>query len=375
MADKKTGGLADVVVGETAICTVGHEGEELHYRGYSVTDLAEHASFEETAYLLLYGSLPNETELKRYRRTLASLRQLPPDVLAILERLPGTAHPMDVVRTGCSALAVFEPEEAGRSQTAIADRLLACVASMLLYWHHYHRTGIRLETASDSEEESAAAHFLRLLHNRRPDELHTRAMDVSLILYAEHEFNASTFAARVTASTLSDLYSAVTTGIGTLRGPLHGGANEAAMELIEAYANPDEAEQGILQKLAGKERIMGFGHRVYKVRDPRSDIIKTWSRRLSDQAGDRRLYEVSERIEQVMMREKRLFPNLDFYSASAYRLMGIPTAMFTPVFVLSRISGWAAHVFEQRAGNRLIRPSAAYTGPLPGPWLPIERRV
>ncbi|MFK7692613.1 2-methylcitrate synthase [Paenibacillus sp. HJGM_3] len=375
MADKKPGGLADVVAGETAICTVGHEGEELHYRGYSVTDLAEHASFEETAYLLLYGSLPHDTELKRYRRTLASLRQLPPDVLAILERLPGTAHPMDVVRTGCSALAVFEPEEAGRSQTAIADRLLACGASMLLYWHRYHRTGIRLETASDSEEESAAAHFLRLLHNRRPDELHTRAMDVSLILYAEHEFNASTFAARVTASTLSDLYSAVTSGIGTLRGPLHGGANEAAMELIEAYANPDEAEQGILQRLAGKERIMGFGHRVYKVRDPRSDIIKTWSRRLSDQAGDRRLYDVSERIEQVMMREKRLFPNLDFYSASAYRLMGIPTAMFTPVFVLSRISGWAAHVFEQRAGNRLIRPSAAYTGPPPSPWLPIEHRM
>jgi 2-methylcitrate synthase len=292
---------------------------------------------------------------------------------AILEQLPGSTHPMDVLRTGCSALAAFEPEGTGRSQLDIADRLLACSASMLLYWHHYHSSGTAIDT--ESGNDSVAGHFLRLLHGRHPSELHERAMDVSLILYAEHEFNASTFAARVTASTLSDFYSAVTTGIGTLRGHLHGGANEAAMELIEGFGSPDEAEKGILQMLAQRKLIMGFGHRVYTVSDPRSDIIKRWSAALSDAAGDRKLYKISERIEQVMLREKKLFANLDFYSASAYRLMGIPTLLFTPVFVISRISGWSAHVIEQRASNRLIRPGADYTGPEPKQWLPVDQRA
>ncbi len=377
MTVHKTGGLADVIAGQTAISTVGKQGKGLHYRGYSVHDLASSGSFEETAYMLLNGQLPNQEELKQYRRKLASLRLLPKGLLAILEQLPSTSHPMDVLRTGCSVLASFEPEEEDgrRTKRDVADRLLASFASMLMYWHHYHTSGIRLETGSSSEEESVAGHFLRLLHRHESNELHKKAMDVSLILYAEHEFNASTFAARVTASTLSDFYSAVTTGIGTLRGPLHGGANEAAMELIEGFQGPAEAEEGIVQMLAGKQRIMGFGHRVYTDSDPRSDIIKQWSRKLSEEAGDMRLYDISERIEQVMRREKKLFPNLDFYSASAYHLMGIPTSMFTPVFVISRITGWSAHIMEQRRNNRLIRPSADYTGPDPIPWLPMDQRL
>ncbi|MFC4779473.1 2-methylcitrate synthase [Paenibacillus sp. GCM10023252] len=374
MAIRKSGGLADITAGRTAISTVGKEGRGLTYRGYSIQDLAARATFEETAYLLIYGQLPNEAQLTAYRSRLAGLRKLPGGLLKILEQLPAKTHPMDVLRTGISALAAFEPEEEGRGQAELAERLLACSPSILLYWHHYKTSGNRISTDS-GEDEGAAGYFLRLLHGRVPSELHERAMDVSLILYAEHEFNASTFAARVTASTLSDFYSAVTTGIGTLRGSLHGGANEWAMDLIEKFDNPEEAERGIVQLLAQKRLIMGFGHRVYSISDPRSDIIKRWSKRLAEEAGEFKLYEVSERIERVMMREKKLFANLDFYSASAYYSLGIPTRFFTPIFVLSRISGWSAHIMEQRDNNRLIRPTADYSGPDPLPWLPLEQRL
>lgn len=372
MAVKKAGGLAEVIAGQTAISTVGKEGKGLTYRGYSIEDLAESGSFEETAYLLIYGKLPNKTELQQYKQKLTGLRKLPSGLRTILEQLSGSTHPMDILRTGISALSAFEPEASARNDYDIADRLLASCASILLYWHHYHTNGTRIETETDSG--SIAGHFLQLLHGRHPSELHEKALDVSLILYAEHEFNASTFAARVTASTLSDFYSGITTGIGTLRGPLHGGANEAAMELIEGFESPNAAENGVLQMLAHKKLIMGFGHRVYSVSDPRSDIIKKWSKTLSEEAGEMKLYEISERIEQIMLREKRLFANLDFYSASAYRLMGIPTPLFTPIFVISRISGWSAHIIEQRAGNRLIRPSADYIGPELKPWPAIGKR-
>ncbi|WP_028610802.1 bifunctional 2-methylcitrate synthase/citrate synthase [Paenibacillus harenae] len=372
MAVKKTGGLAEVIAGLTAVSTVGKEGKGLTYRGYSIHDLAEFGTFEETAYLLIYGKLPSETELRQYKIRLAGLRRLPEGVRGLLELLPGDAHPMDVLRTGMSALASFEPETAGRSQFEIADRLIACCASVIMYWHHYHTSGSRIETVTDNG--SVAGHFLQLLHGHKPSELQERALDASLILYAEHEYNASTFASRVTASTLSDFYSAVVTGIGTLRGPLHGGANEAAMELIGSFGDPDEAEAAVLQMLADKKLIMGFGHRVYSVSDPRSDIIKGWSKTLSEKNGGMTLYQISERIEQVMQREKKLFPNLDFYSASAYRMLGIPTVFFTPIFVISRLSGWSAHIIEQRAGNRIIRPSAEYTGPEPLPWEPISSR-
>ncbi|MBD2869953.1 bifunctional 2-methylcitrate synthase/citrate synthase [Paenibacillus arenilitoris] len=373
MADKKAGGLADVIAGRTAIATVGKEGKGLTYRGYSIHDLAAHATFEETAHLLIYGNLPTDSELRRYKERLAGLRGLPEGVRAILEQLPRNAHPMDVVRTGVSALASFEPESDVRSQRDIADRLIACCASLLLYWHHYAASGRRIDTETD--DGTVAGHFLRLLHGKPPGELHERALDVSLILYAEHEYNASTFAARVTASTLSDLYSAVTTGIGTLRGPLHGGANEAAMELIDGFGDEDEAEAGIMRMLADRKLVMGFGHRVYSVSDPRSDLIKAWSKTLAGHGGNEKLYRISERIERVMRRENNLFPNLDFYSASAYRCLGIPTSFFTPIFVISRLSGWIAHIIEQRAGNRIIRPSADYDGPDPLPWLPIGERV
>lgn len=367
------GGLADVIAGQTAISTVGKEGKGLTYRGYSIQDLASNAGFEETAYLLIYGELPNQLELSHYKNKLSCLRKLPDRLLFVLEQLPERTHPMDVLRTGISALAAFEPETSEHDQYEIANRLMASCASMLLYWHHYHRTGVRIDTETDSD--SIAGHFLHLLHGQKPDKHHEESLDVSLILYAEHEFNASTFAARVTASTLSDFYSGITTGVGTLRGNLHGGANEAAMMLIEQYDGPDEAEQGVMQLLRNRELVMGFGHRVYTISDPRSDIIKLKSRTLSEQAGDMKLYHISERIEQTMLREKRLFPNLDFYSASAYRLMGIPTALFTPIFVIARISGWAAHIIEQRCSNRLIRPNADYTGPEPMPWSTIESRI
>ncbi|OME88274.1 2-methylcitrate synthase [Paenibacillus sp. FSL A5-0031] len=369
---KKQGGLADVIAGQTSISTVGKAGKGLTYRGYSIDDLALHGSFEETAFLLLYGALPNDVQLKDYTKKLASLRQLPAGVLNILEQLPSSTHPMDVLRTGVSALAAFEPENEERDAYHIADRLIACSASILLYWYHYQKSGRRIDTETD--QQSVAGHFLQLLHDQRPNELHEKAFDVSLVLYAEHEFNASTFAARVTASTLSDMYSAITTGIGTLRGPLHGGANEAAMELIEQFGSVSEVEIGIRQMLKDKKLIMGFGHRVYSVSDPRSDIIKYWSNKLSAGAENSIIYPISESIEKIMLQEKKLFANLDFYSASAYRFMGIPTSLFTPIFVISRTSGWASHIIEQRANNRIIRPNADYIGSDLLPWLPIEQR-
>ena len=372
MSEKKTGGLAGVIAGKTAICTVGKEGLGLTYRGYSIQDLAEHASFEEVAYLLLHTELPTAQELEAFRQRLIDQREVPVLLRQTLEAIPASTHPMDVMRTACSMLGCLEPEESFEAQRSIAERLLAVFPSVLLYWHHFWRDGSRIETRSN--DDSIAGHFLRLLHGRAPNETHRRALDVGLILYAEHEFNASTFAARVAASTLADFYSAITAGIGTLRGPLHGGANEAAMELINRFLTPDQAEAGIVTALEHKEKIMGFGHRVYTVSDPRSDVIKQWAKRLSQQAGDARLYPISERIEKVMWEKKKLFPNLDFYSASAFHLMGIPTPLFTPIFVMSRTAGWAAHVFEQRADNRLIRPMAEYDGPQPREFVPIEQR-
>jgi 2-methylcitrate synthase len=368
----KTGGLAGITAGETAICTVGHEGNSLNYRGYSVNDLAEHGSFEETAYLLIYGKLPSQAELKDYQAHLKTLRGLPQNLKAILEQIPATAHPMDVLRTGCSALGTIEQEGESHTQIEIANRLMACFASILLYWYHFTKSGRRIQT--QTEDASIASHFLHLLHGSVPEAMFARALDVSLILYAEHEFNASTFTARIVASTLSDFYSAITAAIGALRGPLHGGANEAAMELIESFHSADQAESGLLDLLAKKHLVMGFGHRVYKISDPRSQVIKSWSQKLSERKKDKSLFEISERIESVMWREKKLFPNLDFYSASAYHYLNIPTNMFTPLFVIARTSGWAAHIIEQRANNKLIRPAADYTGPQPHAWLPMNQR-
>ena len=372
MATEPGAGLAGIIAGHTAIATVGKEGKGLTYRGYSIHDLAEHSTFEEVAYLLIYGRLPKQAELDEYRTKLRVMRGLPAPLKAVLELIPRSTHPMDVMRTGCSMLGTLEPEGSGHDQIAIANRLTACFSAMLLYWHQFHEHGRRIDTETD--DETTAGHFLHLLHGKKPDELHRRAIDVSLILYAEHEFNASTFTARTIASTLPDFYSAVTGGIGALRGPLHGGANEAAMELIERFKTADEAEKGLLEMLAAKKLIMGFGHRVYKVSDPRSDVIKEWSKKLSKAQDDTRLFPVSERIEHVMCREKKMFPNLDFYSASAYHFCGIPTAMFTPLFVISRITGWAAHIIEQRADNRLIRPNAEYIGPEPRAFMPMEKR-
>ncbi len=369
---KKTGGLAGITVGDTAISTVGKEGLGLTYRGYDIHDLAKNSSFEEVAYLLIYGELPLQKELQAYREKLMMLRELPDSLKLVLETIPAQTHPMDVLRTGCSMLGTLEPETTQYGPQHVADRLIASTPSMLLYWYQFHRTGKRIKTISD--ESCIAGHFLYLLHDKKPDAEHLRALDVSLILYAEHEFNASTFAARVTTSTESDMYSAIVSGIGTLRGPLHGGANEAAMELISRFKNADEAERGIHTMLANKAKIMGFGHRVYKISDPRSDIIKEWSKKLSEHASDGKLYEISERIEKIMWDEKHLFPNLDFYSATAYHFSGIPTAMFTPIFVMSRISGWSAHIIEQRRDNRLIRPDANYTGPAPRAYIPINQR-
>lgn len=369
--NKKPGGLAGITAGETAVATVGKEGRGLTYRGYSINDLAEHATFEEVAYLLVYGALPNEEELNAYMARLKSLRSIPDSLKTVLELIPKNAHPMDVMRTASSFLGTIEQEGEAHNQFSIADRLLAIFPSVLTYWYHFHQ-GSRIDTQTD--DDSIAGHFLHLLHGSEPDPLLRRAVDVSLILYAEHEFNASTFAGRVTTATLSDVYSAVTSAIGTLRGPLHGGANEAALHLIEQFKTADEAESGLKQMLADKALVMGFGHRVYTVSDPRSDIIKSWAKKLSDHVNDTWMYAVSERIEQVMWDEKKLFPNLDFYSASAYHFMGIPTDMFTPVFVMSRTTGWMAHIIEQRANNRLIRPGADYIGPEPKAYIELSER-
>ena len=358
---KKAGGLAGITAGQTAIATVGAAGKGLSYRGYSIHDLTNHSSFEEVAFLLLYGKLPNQPELDDFVKRLIGHRALPAELRQTLQAIPATAHPMDVLRTGCSMLGVLEPETQFDQQAEKAERLLACLPSILVYWHRFAHEKIEIDF--ESNQPSVAGFFLEKLCGQEPSATHLKAMDVSLILYAEHEFNASTFTARVCTATLSDLFSAITGAIGTLRGPLHGGANEAAMELIEKFDSPDEAEAGIMQMLNDKSLIMGFGHRVYTVSDPRSDIIKTWSKRLSEECGDTVLYPVSKRIEEVMWREKGLFPNLDFYSASAYHFLGIPTSLFTPIFVLSRVSGWSAHVFEQRSNNRLIRPGAEYIGP------------
>lgn len=366
MTSNSNKGLAGVVAGQTAISTVESDDNGLFYRGYSISDLAEHASFEEVAYLLIHAELPNSKQLSDYKAKLQSMRDLPSTLKRVLEQLPATANPMDVLRTGCSVLGILEPETDRDMTKQIANRLIASFGSMLLYWHHYHKSGTPIDTVTD--DDSVAGHFLHLLHGQAPHDLERRALDVSLILYAEHEFNASTFVARVTTSTLSDFYSAICSAIGTLRGPLHGGANEAAMQLISRFKDEHEAEQGIRDMLAKKELIMGFGHRVYRKEDPRSPIIKAWSKKLAEVHEGETLFKISERIEQVMAQEKKLFPNLDFYSASAYHYCGIPDAFFTPLFVISRTSGWAAHIMEQRHDNRLIRPSAEYIGSAQRPY-------
>ena len=365
-------GLTGVIAGRTAISTVGKGAAGLTYRGYPIENLAEQASFEEVAYLLIYGQLPTVAQLADYRRQLQSLRRLPEALKALLEILPGDSHPMDVMRTGCSALGCLEPEQDPAQQQAIANRLLALFPSLLLYWYQFHHSRRRIETETGAE--TLAGHFLSLLHGVPPKAIPQRALDVSLMLYAEHEFAASTFAARVTASTDADFYSAITTAIGTLRGALHGGANEAAMALLDRFDDPEQAEQGVLAALEKKEKIMGFGHRVYKKMDPRSALIKHWCQGLAGRLQDTRLFPVAERIEAVMKREKGLFPNLDFYIAPAYRFLGIPIPLYTPIFVCSRVTGWAAHIMEQRADNKLIRPLAEYIGPEARDFVPLEQR-
>jgi len=373
MSDKKkTGGLAGVTAGTTALCTVGKEGAGLTYRGYDIYDLAEHASFEEVAYLLLHGKLPTRAELTAYIARLKSMRGLPDALKTVLEMIPGSAHPMDVLRTGVSFLGNIEPEGDFSNQLHTADRLLASLPSILLYWHRFHADGKRIDVETD--DDTIAGHFLHMLHDKKPSGLHEHCLSTTLILYAEHEFNASTFTARVITATLSDMHSAITGAIGALRGPLHGGANEAAMELIQKFDGPEEARQGVLGMLARKELIMGFGHRVYTTSDPRNAVNKKMSQALAEEVGDERLYPVSEVIEQIMWDEKKLFANADFYAATVYHFMGVPTYLFTPIFVCSRITGWAAHVMEQRANNKLIRPAADYTGPSLTRWVPIDQR-
>ncbi|KIU47837.1 MULTISPECIES: 2-methylcitrate synthase [Pseudomonas] len=365
-------GLRGQVAGQTALSTVGQAGAGLTYRGYDVRDLAEHALFEEVAYLLLYGELPTQAELSEYQHQLKALRDLPQALKEVLERIPVTAHPMDVMRTASSVLGTLEPELNFGLQHEKTDRLLALFPAAMCYWYRFSHHGVRIDCTSD--EDTLGGHFLHLLHGKKPSELHVKVMNVSLILYAEHEFNASTFTARVCASTLSDLYSCVTAAIGSLRGPLHGGANEAAMEMIERFKTPQEAVAGTLGMLERKDKIMGFGHAIYKESDPRNEVIKGWAKKLADEVGDTVLYPVSEAIDKTMWEQKKLFPNADFYHASAYHFMGIPTKLFTPIFVCSRLTGWAAHVFEQRANNRIIRPSAEYTGVEQRKFVPIEQR-
>lgn len=375
---KKVGGLAGISAGESAICTCG-TGHGLNYRGYDIYDLAEHCEFEEVAYLLLKEKLPNKAELESFKKELIAARSLPKELKEVLKLLPKDAHPMDIMRTACSTLGCLEREEydvfkaSFPNQQKIGTRLLGIFPSVLTFWHHYHASGKEIST--ESKQDSIAGYFLESLHQKEPKELWVKAMHASLILYAEHEFNASTFTARVITATMSDVYAGITGAIGALRGPLHGGANEAAMDLIEEFKTPEQATQGILDKLARKDKIMGFGHRVYVEKDPRNVVIKAWSKRLSEDVKDTKgLYPISEAIEKVMWDQKKLFPNLDFYSASAYHFMGIPTPYFTPIFIFSRTAGWLAHIFEQRGNNKLIRPSSQYTGPDNKAFVPMDKR-
>ncbi|WP_068713599.1 bifunctional 2-methylcitrate synthase/citrate synthase [Vibrio tritonius] len=375
VVDKTLGGagLRGQSAGSTSLCTVGKSGTGLTYRGYDISDLAQYASFEEVAHLLFKGHLPNKQELNAFEERLLELRGLPNALCEVLERLPADSHPMDVMRTGCSALGCLETEQSFAEQNRALERMLATFPAMICYWFRYVHHGVRIDTF-DRSERTLGGYFLKLLKDEAPSAEFRQVMHCSLILYAEHEFNASTFAARVCASTLSDIHSCVAAAIGTLRGPLHGGANEAAMAMLAQWRTPSEAESGLLAMLAAKEKIMGFGHAIYRESDPRNVIIKEWSRQLAQSVGDDVLFAVSERVEQVMKREKGLFCNADFFHASAYHFMGIPTELFTPIFVMSRLTGWGAHVMEQRANNRIIRPSADYEGPEAREWLPIDQR-